>query len=864
LKADSPLGDDGQVRELPTGTVTFLFTDIEGSTRLIAELGEDGYAEALVEHRRVVREAFLRGGGVEVDTQGDAFFVAFPTAPGALEAAREAQGALSIPVRMGVHTGTPVLTNEGYVGTDVHKAARIAAAAHGGQVLLSQVTRDLCSEIAVRDLGEHRLKDLSEPQRLYQLVGDGLESEFSPPNTLENQPTNLPTQPTPLLGRDREIDQVVQLLDSAQVRLVTLTGPGGTGKTRLALQAAAEAIEGYPAGVFFVNLAALTDPELVVPTIAQTLGVKEQAGEPLAQTLARDLAEKELLLVLDNFEQVVDAAPAVAELLRQAPGLSVLVTSRSSLHLQAEHEYAVPPLEGEEAVALFAERAQAVKASFTLNGNRPLVAEICRRLDQLPLAIELAAARMKLLPEQALLARLDDKLKLLTGGARDLDPRQRTLRATIDWSYEMLSEQEQALLRRLAVFGGGRALEAIEAICAPEAELDVLEGLDSLLDKSLLRQEETEAGEPRFVMLETIHEYAREKLEHSVEAAELRNRHADFFLELAESRGDAPAEWEAWFDRIEVEHDNLRTAIAWAQESGAGRLELRLAAALGDFWHARSYLAEGLTHISEALAHDPDAPTSLQNQALRFGHLLAFKQRNLAQAREWAERLAALAEESGDEQTLAYALNSLGITLTGERRFSEARVATGQSLAIWERLGNAERTGACLHNLGLISMGEGAYEDAVERITASAELFEAMGDEHGVSNGWADRSFALIGLGRWRDARVDAYQSLLVASRLGWRENVAYCLVALAAVAVAMKEPEQASRFLGQADRIAAEVQLGFEPYAEQTRIDTHEEVRSRLPRGRLDSLLAEGRAWSIDDAVRAAQDGGAGLAAGI
>jgi predicted ATPase len=838
--------------ELPSGTVTLLFTDIEGSTRLLRVLGER-YADVLATHQRLLRDAFTAHGGREVDTQGDAFFVAFPTAPGALEAARAAQAALSIPVRMGVHTGTPALTDEGYVGTDVHKGARIAAAAHGGQVLFSQVTRDLCPEIAVRDLGEHRLKDLSEPQRLYQLVGDGLESEFPPPKTLENRPTNLPIQPTPLLGRERELDELVELLDSEHVRLVTLTGPGGTGKTRLALQAAAEAIERYPAGVFFVNLAALTDPELVMPTIAQTLGLKEQPSEPLAQTLARDLAQKELLLVLDNFEQVVEAAPALAELLAQAPGLSLLVTSRASLHLQAEHEYAVPPLGDEDAVALFAERARAAKANFSLNGNRPLVAEICRRLDQLPLAIELAAARIKLLPEQALLARLDDKLKLLTGGARDVEPRQRTLRAAIDWSYELLSGDEQALFRRLAVFAGGRSLEAVEAICAPKGELNVLDGLDSLIDKSLLRQEETEAGKPRFVMLETIHEYAWEKLEDSGEAGELRRRHAEFLLELAESRGEAPAEWEGWFDRMEAEHDNLRAAIAWAQESGAQRLELRLAAALGEFWHARSYLVEGLTRIRDALAHDLDAPTGLQIEALHVGSLLAYKQGDIAQTRAWAQRQAALAEESGDEEALAGALNNLGISLLGEGHFIEARATMERKLAICERLGSPDRIAVTQHNLGLISMEEGAYDDAVARITASIQLHESVGNERYVSNGRCDRAFALIRLGRWSEARVDAYQSLLVASRLSWRENVAYSLVALAAVAVAMTDLEEAARFLGQAEELAGKVQLGFAGYADRTRIDTQEELQARLPRDRLESLLAEGRAWSIEDVVAAA-----------
>jgi predicted ATPase/class 3 adenylate cyclase len=835
------------VRELPTGTVTFLFTDIEGSTRLLADLG-DAYAGVLEEHRRAIRAAFARSGGVEVDTQGDAFFVAFGRAKDALAAAAEAQRALAggpVRVRMGVFTGEPIRAGDGYAGMDVHRAARMAAAGHGGQVLVSESTRrlvadDLAKEYALLDLGEHRLKDLSASQRIFQLAAEGLQREFPPLRTLESRPTNLPAQPTPLVGRRRELTELIELLRQPDVRLLTVTGPGGAGKTRLALQTAADLIEDFRDGTFFVQLAGATEPSLVVPMIARAIGVQETGGLSSAEAAAEYLRNRELLLVLDNFEHVLEAAPVVGELIREASSVKAICSSRAALRLSGEHEYAVPELAPEDAVALFAERANAIDREFRLNGDTPVVAEICRRLDGLPLAIELAAARTKVLAPQALLDRLDRRLPLLSGGARDLPDRQRTLRDTISWSHELLDERERTAFANLAVFAGGFTLDAAERVC--DADLDTLA---SLVEKSLVRRREH-----RFRMLETIREYGLEQLVERGDLEAVRRRHADFFLELAEGGGESPSEREAWLDRVEAEQDNLRAAIAWARESGEPRLALRLAAALGEFWEARSYLVEGLARVSEALANDPEAPVSLKNPALNYAVILAFKQGDAVTARQWAERQAALAERSEDEETLGRALNSLGIILTGERRFGEARSATERSLAISERLGDKDRVQSCLHNLGLIEVGEGAYDSAVEKLTKSMELSEALGNERSASNDQTDRAFALICLGRWREAHVDAYESLLVASRLGWRENVAYCLVALAAVAVAADEVERAARFLGQADRLAEDVHLDFAEYAEQTRVDARRALKSRLPGEQLDSLLAEGWALSVDEAV--------------
>ena len=443
------------MRQLPTGTVTFLFTDIEGSTRLLGELGGDGYADALAEHRRVLRDAVAAHAGVEVDTQGDAFFIAFARASDAVSAAAAAQDALAagpVKARMGIHTGEPVVTDEGYVGMDVHRAARVMAAGHGGQVLISSAARDLLDErFTLRDLGPHRLKDLSAPQHLFQL-GEG---EFPPLKTLHQ--TNLPVQPTPLIGRQVELEQASALL--RENRLVTLVGPGGSGKTRLALQLAADAVEDFEDGVFWVPLQAVADPKLVETTIAQTVGASDGVAE--------FLRGRKTLLLLDNLEHLLDAAPALGELLRETSGVRLLATSREPLKLGGEQRFPVEPLPDTDAVTLFVERARAVDPDFAPS---PAVLEICHRLDGLPLALELAAARVSVLSPEDLLSRLDRSLPLLTRGARDAPERQRTLRGTIEWSYELCSAEEQQLFGRLGIFPGSFALEAAEAVC--DAALD--------------------------------------------------------------------------------------------------------------------------------------------------------------------------------------------------------------------------------------------------------------------------------------------------------------------------------------------------------------------------------------------------------
>ncbi len=550
------------MRDLPTGTVTLLFTDIEGSTRLLDELG-DAYAGVLAEHRRVVRDAFSRHGGVEVDTQGDAFFVAFARAADAVAAAAQAQEALTtapVRVRIGVHTGEPIVTGEGYVGADVHRAARIMSAGHGGQVLVSETTRQLLdTSIELRDLGDHRLKDLGAPQRLFQL-GDG---EFPPLKTLYR--TTLPIQATPIVGRERELEEAGALVRAH--RLLTLTGPGGSGKTRLAMQLAAEAGEQFPDGVFWVPLQALREPALVEGAIGAAIGADGVVSDYIGS--------KCLLLLLDNFEQVVEAAPTVASLLSETPNTKALVTSREPLQIEPEQRYPVEPLPDGDAVALFIERAAAVEHGF--QATEP-VGEICRRLDGLPLAIELAAARVALLSPDELLARLDKRLPLLASRSRDAPARQQTLRATIEWSYELLEPTEQELFSRLAVFRGGFALEAAESIC--RADLDVLE---SLVVKSLVRRLAT----GRLLLLDTIREFAEELLDASAEAETIRRRHAEFFLDIGKQANLDAAMLRPGGQRLDlalVDVDNIRGALAWAIRSSSIELGLAIATTVEQLW----------------------------------------------------------------------------------------------------------------------------------------------------------------------------------------------------------------------------------------------------------------------------------------
>jgi predicted ATPase/class 3 adenylate cyclase len=758
--------------DLPTGTVTLLFTDIEGSTNLLQRLGGEQYATVLAEQRDLLRHVFHAFDGHEVDTQGDAFFVAFARATDAVSAAVAAQRALfthswpeavTLRVRMGLHTGEPVRAKEGYVGLDVHHAARIMRAAHGGQVLLSQTIRELVEHtlpagVALHDLGEHRLKDLQRASHLFQLVIAGLPADFPALRTLDTSPNNLPVQPTAFLGREKEIAAALRLLMHENIRLLTLTGPGGTGKTRLALQVAAEASDHFADGVYFVDLAPLNDPELVVANIAHVLNVTERGGQPLLENLKTSLREKQMLLLLDNFEQVVQAAPAIADLLVACPKLKMLVTSRMTLHVRAEQEFAVPPLTlpdpkhlpdlavfmQYEAVTLFIQRARAVKQDFQVtNVTAPAVAEICVRLDGLPLAIELAAARIKLFPPPALLARLGQRLSILTGGARDAPARQQTLRDTIAWSYQLLDESEQRIFRVISVFVGGCTLDAIEAICTALGDIDrqVVDGVVSLIDKSLLQQTAQEDQEPRFAMLETIREYGLEMLASTGELEATRRVHATYYLALAEEAepGLRGAQQLAWVERLEQEHDNLRAVLAWSVEpeqdeevGQRGEIGLRLGAALRPFWVAHSHFREGQVLLKRVLSASAATATVGRAKALVAAADLAILLRDRQQGEMFAEEGLVLSRNMGDIFGIAFSLYVLGWIATGCGEYDRARSLLEEALTLFREVGNKDRLGWTLNALGNLENAQGMYVQARARYEEALSLFRQMDYKEGI------------------------------------------------------------------------------------------------------------------------------------
>jgi predicted ATPase/class 3 adenylate cyclase len=811
-------------RDLPSGTVTFLFTDVEGSTKLLHELGADEYAEALAEHRRILRGAFSAHGGVEVDTQGDAFFVAFPTAPGALRAAGQALQGLApgpIRVRIGIHTGTPHLAEEGYVGQDVHKGARIGAAGHGGQVLLSKETRELV-DVDVTDLGEHRLKDFEGPVWIFQLGKE----RFPPLKTISN--TNLPRPASSFVGRATEVEAVVSLLRDG-TRLLTLTGPGGSGKTRLAIEAAAELLPEFKAGVFWVGLAPLRDPALVAETIGQTLGAKD--------SLADHIGERELLLLLDNLEQVVEAAPELASLVEACLNLKLVVTSRELLRVKGEVEYPVLPLAEPDAVELFCTRARMEPDE--------IVHELCRALDNLPLALELAAARASVLSPAQILERLSGRLDLLKGG-RDADPRQQTLRATIEWSHELLTPEEQRLFARLAVLAGGCTLESAEEVA--DADLDTLQ---SLVDKSLLRH----TGE-RFWMLETIREYALERLEESGQAETLRRRQAERFLALAEEaepnlRGGSLKEW---LDRLEREHDNLRAALDQLGASRETQGALRLAGALSEFWGMRGHLVEGRRRLESALAAD-ERPTAVRAKALNGASDQAMASGDLATAKLRAEEALALHRTLGNAWGSANSLWSLGYLAIEEGHLGRAQQLVEQSVRLFRELGDehhaifANRTLAFAHERrGDIKRAIPLHEDNVRRA-------RALGDEdvEALALGVLGTMYVTYE-GRVQDALPMLKEAYRIHRDLGDRVAIMTDLCRFAGALAAVGRAEAAVRLLSSSEALREEIGASV-PWITRMNEETLTTIRTQLDEAAFAAAWDQGQAVTADEAVALALD---------
>ncbi|MGZ3632542.1 MAG: ATP-binding protein [Candidatus Limnocylindrales bacterium] len=894
----STAGDvTGTSATLPTGTVTFLFTDIEGSTRLVQQLGTAAYGALLEAHQAIVREALRASDGVEIKTEGDSFFVVFRSAGASVTATVAIQRALgahpwppdaAIRVRMGLHTGEGVIAPDAdYVGLDVHRAARIASAGHGGQVLLSATTRALVETslpegVSLLDLGEHRLKDLSRPEHISQLIVAGLPERFPPLKTLDATPNNLPILLTSFVGREHVLAEARRLLEGT--RLLTLTGPGGTGKTRLSLQLAAEAVERFPDGVYFVALEPISDAALVPSTIAMTVGVQDVGGGSVEERLKAYLQDRRVLLLLDNMEQVTGAATFLSELLRSAPNVSCIVTSRAALRIYGEQEYPVPTLDVPdpahlpslealaqyEAVSLFIERAMTARPDFQVtNENAPAVAQITASLDGLPLAIELAAARVKLLTPDGILSRLQGRFELLGGGSRDLPARQQTLRGAIAWSYDLLEPEARTLFARAAIFVGGFELEAAEAVCAlatgaaGEAPLDVLDGLSNLVDQSLLRQAAEQSHE-RFVMLETIRSYALERLQESGEAEALRRRHAEYFASFAETAMPnlTGHDRAAWLDRVQRDHDNLRAAIAYAIEVGDAKLGMRLIYALWRFWQSRAYLQEGAERAATVLAMPAaGVDPAIHARALEAAGGLAYWRGLHEGARDYYDEAIAIARTLGDEQLLAdelYNGSFVRTVLTGAEEREHPSVPQpdtnagmdmlNEALALYRRTGDSAGEARALWGLGTGPYFQEDWASALRIFREADEALAKTDDEF--MQAWVLHMLGSteIRLGLLEDATAHITSALRTMKRAGETTGMVLVLDDFADLAAATGDLSRSLRLIGAARALEDATDTRLAAVTED--LMRRERYREALKAPEAERVEAEGRAMTLDEAV--------------
>jgi predicted ATPase/class 3 adenylate cyclase len=891
----------------PPGTLTFLFSDIEGSTRLLDELGSDAYTAVLERQAAILRAAFEGNGGREEGTEGDSFFVVFDSAIAAVRAAVEAQRALAIEpwppgvevnVRMGLHAGEASASAAGLVGLDINRAARIAAAAHGGQVIVSDavrslVTADLGAGITLRGLGSHRLKDLREPQPLCQVVADGLRMEFPPLRSLDLRPNNLPTQLTSFVGRDRELEEAGRLLEVS--RLVTLTGPGGTGKTRLSLQVAANAADRYEDGIFFVPLETVREPALVVSRIASAIGLAETGSRPADVVLREWLADKHVLVVLDNFEQVLGAGPVIADLLRDAPGLSALATSRAALRVSGEQEYPVPGLPTPpdlaqlssfelaslpaglrtidaamlstyESVRLFIARATAVRPDFRVtNENAPAVAAIAARLHGMPLALELAAARIKLFSPEALRSRLEDQLALLSAGARDLPERQQTLRGAIAWSYDLLDAGHRRLLDRLSVFEGGIDLEAAEAVGGPASELgtDVVDALVSLVDQSLIRSVDT-AGDPRFQVLDTIRMYAAEKLAERGEAEVIAGRHGAWFLAFAQriSPDLSGGDQRGLLDQLEREHDNIRAVLDRATAAGDAQTAIGLGFAVWRFWQKRGHLLEARRRL-DAMASQP---WSREDPVLRARLVEALGgvcwwQADIPSMRLAYHEAVELWRSMEDRAELANALYNYSFAFSvPEQPGDDVRdndpngdgaAALAEALRLYEELGDVRGVANVRWGIGNTQYFSDGGDAGVEQFQLALEGFRAVGDK--TMEAWSLHMLgsALLRTGQRDASRPHLKHALRHFFDAGDAAGMTLSLDDLSSQALADDDPVRAARLWGAARTLTAAtgaMLAGFtDSWIEQ---QVRPNVRVALDAADLERGAREGAAMSVDEAV--------------
>jgi len=823
-------GRNVAIRQLLTGTLTLLFTDIEGSTRLLQQLG-DAYATVLKECRSLMREAFRQSRGFEVDTQGDAFFVVFERASDAVSAAIHVQQALfatqwpegaDVRVRIGIHTGEPLPTEEGYIGLDVHRAARIMSAAHGGQVLLSQMTRDsvaseLPERVSLRNLGAYRLKDITGVHQLYQLVIPALPADFPPLATLSSQHLlrNVPTPSTSFVGREEDITLICTQLQRADIRLLTLLGPGGVGKTRLALQVASQLSSQFVDGMCFVPLDQVSSAESVVSALAQALNLTEEKDLSLFDQVKATLRTQSLLLILDNFEQVMVARRVIADLLASCSKLKILVTSRVLLHMQAEHVFEVSPLslperrqqgqQGQQgqlpdpmtlsrytAIALFVQRAQAVQPNFQLTTtNATVVVDICRRLDGIPLAIELAAARVRHFQPVALLTRLEKGLTVLQGRAEDVPARQQTLRGAIAWSYDLLSSTQQRVFRRLSVCVNGATMEAAEQICADISDTsdttdtmdeDIAEILVALVDQSMLQRHEVNKDEVRFWQLQTLREYGLACLVEAGELEATRASHAAYYLSWLE--GVAPrlagAEQADWLDRLDQEYENVKSALDWLLEHASGAVErsvqaLRLCIALLGFWELRCYFNEGLAYLKRALSESQGIAPSERAQALHGAAFLALMQEDNAQAEVFLRESQLLFRESGDRAGMANILRLQGSLALVKCNFKLARRLLEEALTLYRGRSDTQRVISTCNALAQIAMSQCDYDRAESLLEENIALNQAQGGHHRAAYSCYLLAYTLfLSRGDLAQAKALAEESMALFKAVGDKRLLAY------------------------------------------------------------------------------------------
>jgi predicted ATPase/class 3 adenylate cyclase len=872
----------------PTGTVTFLFTDIEGSSRLWENHG-DAMAAALARHDALLREAVGARGGHVFKTIGDAFCVAFPVASDALDAAIASQRLLRsepwqevdrIKVRMGIHTGSAESRDGDYFGPVLNRVSRLLAAAHGGQILLTLATEELVRDhlpegVSLRDLGERRLRDLNRPERVFQALAPDLPSDFPALRSLEIFPNNLPVQLTSFIGREKEMNEVKRLLGTTH--LLTLTGTGGTGKTRLSMQVAADLLDQFPDGVWLIELATIEDADQVAPAIAAPLQVRDEPGQPILVTLANFLRNKQLMLILDNCEHLIAECARIADnLLRSAPGLQILASSREPLGIAGERTWPVPSLSipkswrdeirgseaaerltQYEAVRLFIDRATAVRPEFHVtNDNAPHVAEICWRLDGIPLAIELAAARIRVLSIDQIANRLDDQFRLLTGGSRTALPRQQTLRALIDWSYDLLSEQERILLRRLSAFAGGRTLQAVESVCSGDQleDYEIIDILTSLVDKSLVTVERSPGREPRYTFLESVWNYAREKLTAAGELDTLRTRHLDYYLAIGiEAEPNLLGQRQLEFiERLRPDFYNFRYALDASLEiEGLAPRGLRLATSLARFWEVRSLLVEGAEIFANLLQHPSNTARTAERAAgLAVAGRLAWISDRLEPGFAYTSESLEIYRSLGDDHAIAAVGVDFAFYQFDARKVDEARALLREIETIVTRLSDKRLRAQLLRVQGVEATIEQHYPESLLLHEQSLALFRELGDFwFGGIIQWAIGITATF-LGDFAKARA-AFQECLQGSwSVGNRWAVAYPLEAFAALAVAEGQFTRGARLLGAAEALRSEFGISTETTDHPTLRRIFAQAAEEFVKPELVTARKEGRGLSAAEAV--------------